>query len=247
MTDLPTPLLPVREDWTSAVAVVAHPDDLEYGAAAAIARWTSQGKSISYALATSGEAGIDAVAPELCGPLREAEERASARVVGVESVEFLGFPDGMLEYGLPLRRAIAAVIRRLRPEVVITGNFRDTWDGAALNQADHIATGRAVLDAARDAGNRWVFRELLDEGLEPWSGVRAVLACGSPTGAHGVDTTGFLDAGIASLLEHQAYIDGLNHPEFDPAEFLEGVARQCGTRLGTAYGASFEVFPLGDF
>ena len=247
MTDLPAPLLPLREDWTSAVAVVAHPDDLEYGAAAAIARWTSQGKAISYALATSGEAGIDAMTPELCGPLREAEERASARVVGVEAVEFLGFPDGMLEYGLPLRRAIAAVIRRYRPDVVITGNFRDTWGGVSLNQADHIATGRSVLDAVRDAGNRWVFRDLLDEGLEPWGGVRAVLACASPMAGHAVDTTGFLDAGIASLLEHQAYIDGLNQPDFDPAEFLEGVARQTGTRLGTTFGASFEVFPLGDF
>lgn len=247
MTDPTAPLLPVPEDWSSALAVVAHPDDLEYGAAAAIARWTGQGKTISYALATSGEAGIDAMAPEQCGPLREAEQRASARVVGVESVDFLGFPDGMLEYGLPLRRAIAASIRRSRPEVVITSNFRDTWGGVSLNQADHIATGRAVVDAARDAGNRWVFRELLDEGLEPWTGVRAVLAFGSPLAGHAVDTTGFLDAGIASLLEHRAYIDGLNQPDFDPAEFLEGVARQTGTRLGTRFAASFEVFPFGGF
>ncbi len=247
MTDLPAPLLLVREDWSSALAVVAHPDDLEYGAAAAIARWTSQGKTISYALATSGEAGIDAMTPDECGPLRETEQRASARVVGVETVEFLGFPDGMLEYGLPLRRAIAAAIRRHRPEVVITSNFRDTWGGVSLNQADHIATGRAVVDGARDAGNRWVFRDLLDDGLEPWSGVRAVMAFGSPMAGHAADTTAFLDAGIASLLEHRAYIDGLNQPDFDPAEFLEGMARETGTRLGTKFATPFEIFPLGDF
>lgn len=247
MTQAPAPLRPLREDWNSALAVVAHPDDLEYGSAAAIARWTGQGKSISYCLVTSGEAGIDSMTPEECGALREKEERASARVVGVESVEFLGFPDGMLEYGLPLRRAIAAAIRRHRPDVVITGNFRDTWGGVFLNQADHIATGKAAVDAARDAGNRWVFRDLLDQGLEPWGGVRAVLAAGSPDSAHGVDTTDHLAAGIASLLEHRAYIAGLNQPDFDPEEFLEGWARQAGARLGTTFAASFEVFPLGDF
>ena len=247
VNDEPTPLLPLREDWQSALAVVAHPDDLEYGAAAAIARWTSQGKTVSYVLVTSGEAGIDAVAPEDCGPLRENEERASARVVGVKSVEFLAFADGMLEYGLPLRRAIAAAIRRHRPDVVITGNPRDTWGGALLNQADHIATGRAVLDAARDAGNRWVFRDLLDEGLQPWAGVRAVLAFGSPLATHAVDTTGYLLAGINSLLEHAAYIKGLDQPDFDPAEFLESGARQSGTRLGTTFATGFEVFPMSEF
>jgi hypothetical protein len=77
--------------------------------------------------------------------------------------------------------------------------------------------------------------------------VRAVLAFGSPLAGHGVDTTGFLDAGIASLLEHRAYIDGLHQPDFDAAEFLESGARQTGTRLGTTFGASFEVFALSDF
>src|SRR5882757_7066181 len=95
-------LQPVPEDWSAALAAVAHPDDLEYGSAAAIARWTSQGKRVAYCLATSGEAGIDSVAPEQAGPLREEEQRASAAIVGVHSVEFLGHPDGMIEYGLRL-------------------------------------------------------------------------------------------------------------------------------------------------
>ena len=84
------PAEPVDESWSSALAIVAHPDDLEYGAAAAVARWTAQGKRVTYCLATSGEAGIDSLAPEECGPLREAEERASAAIVGVDTVEVLG-------------------------------------------------------------------------------------------------------------------------------------------------------------
>src|SRR4051794_8344751 len=129
------------ESWERALVVVAHPDDMEYGGASAVARWTGQGKHVAYCLVTSGEAGIDGMTPEEARPLREAEQRESCRVVGVESVEFLGFADGVVEYGLPLRRAVAAAIRRHRPDVVITGNFRDTYGGVALNQADHIAVG----------------------------------------------------------------------------------------------------------
>jgi LmbE family N-acetylglucosaminyl deacetylase len=90
--------------------------------------------------------------------------------------------------GWPLRHALARVVRRHRPEIVITTNFRDTWDGAVvLNQAGHRATGWAVLDAVRDAGTRWVFRELLAEGLEPRDGITQVSAPGSPDARHGVD------------------------------------------------------------
>src|ERR687896_249117 len=110
MTDVNSPvagadrLEPLPEDWERALCIVAHPDDLEFGAAAAVARWTGQGKEIVYCMVTSGE-------------------------------------------------------------VVITGNFRDSWGGMSLNQADHIAVGRGVLDAARDAGNRWIFPEQLSSTL----------------------------------------------------------------------------------
>lgn len=235
------PFEPVDESWASALAIVAHPDDLEYGAASAIARWTSQGKQVAYALATSGEAGIDALDPEQCGPLREAEERASAAVVGVDSVEFLGYPDGTIEYGLPLRRDIARAVRRHRPDVVITGNYHDSWRPGAPNQADHIALGRAVLDGVRDAGNRWVFRELLDEGLEPWS-TRHVLVSGSPIASHAVDVSDHLDRGVASLEAHTEYLRGLGPSGMaDPREFLESIARQTGTRLHTKFAVAFEV------
>ncbi|WP_406280296.1 PIG-L deacetylase family protein [Embleya sp. NBC_00896] len=242
----PEPYEALPEDWDRAVAIVAHPDDLEYGAAAAIARWTRQGKHITYVMVTSGEAGIDGIEPDKCRPLREAEQIESARIVGVDSVEFLGYPDGVIEYGLPLRRDLSRVVRRHRPDIVITGNFRDTWGGVALNQADHIAVGRAVVDAVRDAGNRWVFHELIAEGHQPWGGVRAVWAGGSPDSRHAVDTTEDFAKGVASLEAHAAYLAGLGDGQMgNAAEFLEGMARASGTRLGTRFAAAFEVFPMG--
>ncbi|AYY12160.1 PIG-L family deacetylase [Actinobacteria bacterium YIM 96077] len=236
------PLQHLPEDWERGLALVPHPDDIEYGAAAAVARWTGQGKTISYALVSSGEAGIDSMPPEMAGPLREDEQRESARIVGVEHVEFLGYPDGMIEYGLPLRRDLSRVIRRHRPEIVITGNFRETYGGVFLNQADHIAVGRAVLDAIRDAGNRWVFRELLDEGLEPWNGVRALWAAASPEAGHAADITETFDTGVESLRAHRAYLAGLGEDAPDPGEFLESAARATGQGLGCSLATSFEVF-----
>ena len=132
------------------------------------------------------------------------------------------------------------------PDIVITNNFRDTWGGRNLNQADHIATGKATLDAVRDAGNRWVFREHVEGGgLEPWGGVKQVWAAGSPQSDGGVDITDTFDAGVESLRAHRAYIDGLGWEDFDPAEFLEGMSRATGQRLGVAHAVGFEVFPMG--
>jgi len=237
------PLAPLGEDWQHGLAIVAHPDDLEFGAAAAIARWTGQGKQIVYCLVTSGEAGIDTMAPTQARQVREAEQRTAAAVVGVTVVEFLGQPDGIVEYGVPLRRALARVIRCHQPEIVITNNFRDTWDGAVvLNQADHRAIGRAVLDAVSDAGNRWVFPELLTEGLQPWGGVIQVWAAGSPDARHGVDITATFAQGVASLRAHEAYLRGLGAGTFDAEAYLAKLGRAAGVRLGTRYGAAFEVF-----
>ncbi|HLR84221.1 MAG TPA: PIG-L deacetylase family protein [Nocardioidaceae bacterium] len=240
----PSPLEPVREDWDRALAVVAHPDDMEFGGAAAVARWTDQGKSVVYCMVTSGEAGIDGVAPEECRELRTAEQIESARIVGVDQVDFLGLPDGILEYGVELRRAITGAIRAHQPQIVLTNNFRDSWGGAMLNQADHIAVGRATLDAVRDAANRWVFNEQLSDDVEPWRGVRQVWAAGSPESGHAADITETFERGVESLRAHKAYIDGLGWENFDPAEFLEGMSRQAGTRLGVAHATSFEVFQI---
>ena len=102
-----------------------------------------------------------------------------------------------------------------------------------------------MLDAVRDAGNRWVFRDQVDAGLEPWGGVRAVWAFGSPAATHGVDVTDTFDAGVASLEAHRAYIDGLGWEHFDAREFLEGHSRAAGQRMGVTFAAPFEVLPMG--
>ncbi|MEE6282459.1 PIG-L deacetylase family protein [Georgenia sp. MJ170] len=233
----------VTEDWQRALAIVAHPDDMEWGAAAAVARWTGQGKVMTYCMVTSGEAGIDAVAPAEAGPLREREQVDAAQEVGVDEVLFLRRPDGVLEYGLDLRRRICDVVRRYRPEIVITNSFRETWAGGGLNQADHIATGRATLDAVRDAGNRWVFPEQLGADRQPWDGVRQVWLPGSPEARHAVDVTDTFEAGVASLAAHRAYIDGLAQ-EFDPRAMLDEMGRAAGAQLGVTHAAAIEVLDL---
>jgi LmbE family N-acetylglucosaminyl deacetylase len=229
-------LQPFPEDWSRALAVVAHPDDLEYGAASAIARWTSEGKHVQYLLATRGEAGIDALEPSQCAVVREAEERASAAKVGVTDVDFLDHHDGVIEYGLPLRRDIARAIRRARPELIVTINHHDSWGPGSLNMADHRHVGLAVLDAARDAGNRWVFVE--PDGPQPWNGVRWVAVGGSPHATHAVDVTDSLDRGVASLEEHRAYLE---HVGGNAREMLTNFARAAGEQLGTRYATSFEL------
>lgn len=236
-------LLALPENWDCMLAVAAHPDDLEYGAASAIARWTSQGKRIIYLMVTSGEAGIDAMTPEVAGPLREQEELDSAAVVGVDTVEFLNYTDGIVEYGLPLRRDLARSIRRHKPDIVLTNNFELRWGGGQFNMADHRAVGLATLDAARDAGNRWIFPELLDEGYEPWNGVRTVLTGGAAGSTHAVDVTDFIDKGVESLEKHRVYIDNLG-VDFAPDTFLTFNAAATGERFGCDYAVAFEVFQI---
>ena len=229
---------PFPDGWSRAVAVVAHPDDLEYGAAAAVARWTGQGKEVSYILVTSGEAGIDGLDPAQAGPLREDEERRSAAVVGVSHVEFLGHRDGLVEADLTLRRDLAAAFRRVRPEVVVTMNFELTWgDQGAVNHADHRATGLAVLDACRDAANRWLY----PESGEPWQGISHAYVVGASYPTHFVDVTTTVEAGIASLREHKAYLDGLGG-DFDPNEFIRNMTGFGGAAAGCEYAVLFQRF-----
>jgi len=234
-------LKPMPEDWDRAVAVVAHPDDLEYGAAAAVARWTRQGKQVSYLLATKGEAGIAGIPPAEVAPLRVAEEEAGAALVGVTDVRFLDHVDGVVEYGLPLRRDLAAAFRQLRPEVVVTMSFDLTWgDEGPVNHADHRAVGLAVLDACRDAANEWVFP---DAGPR-CDTIRDAYVIGSGTPTHFVDVTGTIEAGIASLREHRAYIEGLGG-EFDPDEFLRNTAGYIGLAAEVDYAVGLRRYPMG--
>ena len=237
-------LEPMPTDWRRALAVVAHPDDLEYGCSAAVAGWTDGGREVTYLLASRGEAGIDTLEPAECAPLREREQRASAEIVGVSAVEFLDHRDGVIEYGTRLRRDIAAAIRRYRPELLITLNHRDTWGGVAWNTPDHRAVGRAVLDAAGDAGNRWIFPELAGEGLRPWDGVRWIAVAGTDRPTHAVEAEPGLERAVRSLLAHRTYIEVLT--DQDPEEycrtFLTGAANAAAERFGGRPAVAFEVF-----
>ena len=224
------------DDWSSALAVVAHPDDMEYGAASAVARWTSEGKRVAYLLVTRGEAGIATMAPDEVTALRAVEQRRSCDVVGVDTLEYLDHPDGLVVEGLELRRDFAAAIRRHRPDVVISINHRESWGGPSWNHADHRAVGRSLLDATRDAGNRWLFP---DAG-EPWNGVQFVAFSGSPQSTHAVDVGEFIELGIASLACHALYLEALDEPT-DPDSFPRGGARAAGEQFGCDYATTFEL------
>ncbi len=229
------------EDWDRAVAVVAHPDDLEYGAASAVARWTSQGKHVSYVLVSSGEAGIAGQHPAEVGPLREEEERRSAAIVGVSDVLFLGHPDGLIGYGVPLRRDLARAFRQLQPDVVITMSFDLTWaENGPVNHADHRAVGLATLDACRDAANEWVFPEM----ELPRAQIRDAYVAGGGDPSHFVDVTATIDLGVASLEEHRAYLAGLGG-DFNPDQFLRDIAGYVGMGAGCEYAVGLRHYPMG--
>ncbi|MDN5715792.1 MAG: PIG-L family deacetylase [Janibacter sp.] len=207
--------------FDSVLCVVAHPDDIEYGLSAAVAKWTAAGKRVRYFLLTRGEAGIDTMDPVEAAAARADEERASASVVGVQEVEFGNHSDGVIEYGIALRRDIAAAIRRARPDLVITLTHAQSFPNGALNQADHRAVGLATLDATADCSNRWIFPELVADGLEPWE-VTAVAVTASANPTHYVDVTGHLDDAIESLEEHRLYNAALPDDFPAPPELLGG-------------------------
>jgi LmbE family N-acetylglucosaminyl deacetylase len=237
----PAPVPPFPADaFGRVLCVVAHPDDVEYGTSSAVAAWTAHGIDVAYLLLTRGEAGMDALRPEETARLRTAEQLAAGEAVGVSDVRFLDHPDGVLEYGLPLRRDIARVIQGYRRDALLVGSWEFEFV-AGLNQADHRVAGLAAVDALRDAGNRWVFRELLDEGLEPWT-VRWLLVGGDPRPTHGVDVTGEpLQRGIASLEAHGQYLAGIpGHPP--PRAMITGITALQGRAMGVPHAVLFRAF-----
>ena len=233
--------LPFPDDWQRALVVAAHPDDIEYGIAAAVAVWTAAGKDVHYVLATRGEAGMEGVPPDVAGPLREEEERRSAAVVGVTEVDFLDHRDGVLVQGPELRRDLAAAIRRHRPELVVTGYFGATWtppgvSPAYVNSADHRALGQCVVDAVADAANEWIFPDL----TEPrWTGVTYIAVQDMSDPPHEVDVASQVDAAVRSLSEHRRYLELLSEVPveeqarqvIDMSTLTEDDRRRVGFRL----------------
>lgn len=238
--------LPLYDDTgiSRVLCVVAHPDDMEYGASAAVARWTAAGVEVAYLLLTAGEAGMRNRQPSEVAALRTEEQRAACAEVGVENLTVLDLPDGMLEPDLETRRQIARQIRIFRPDVVLT----QPWElkvGWGLNHADHRATGLATVDAIRDADNPWVFRDLLDkEGLEPWGTSTLIVPNTEPN--YLIDISGEpLEQAIRSLEAHEAYLAELDHPE--PRPMLEGMTSE-GASLSddpnVTHALAVHVYPM---
>lgn len=191
-----------------AMVVTAHPDDVDFGAAGTVATLTDLGTSVTYCIATSGEAGGDdrSMARSDMAALREVEQRMAAKAVGVTDVCFLGHPDGNVVYSLDLRRDIARVVRQVRPQVVICQSPEMNLDRIYASHPDHRATGAATLDAVYpDARNPFAFPELIDEGLEPHSVEEVwVMAHAAPTRL--VDITAVMERKIDALCCHESQV-----------------------------------------
>jgi LmbE family N-acetylglucosaminyl deacetylase len=236
----PLPAVP-DAGWSRVLCIVAHPDDMEYGTSSAVAAWTRRGVEVAYLLLTAGEAGM-AEPPDVVAPLRAAEQRNACAAVGVTDLRILGHPDGMLEYGLALRRDICRVVRQVRPDAVVTANF-DVEAYGGFNQADHRAAGLAVVDGVRDAANPWVFRELAEGGLAAWHTDALLVANPTqPTHAVAVDEDA-VRAAVASLNSHEAYLRHVTgHPK--PEEMIPEILRAGGAAAGTDYAAAFRYYGL---
>ena len=195
---------PFPSDWHTALVLVPHPDDPEYGCAAAVAKWTAAGKTVHYALASRGEAGIAGMPPGEAGPLREGEQRRSAAIVGVDDVQFWDFPDSRIVDTPELRARIVDTITALAPDVVVTIYSGPEWAPGAPNQRDHIEFSKAVAAAYDSLADppRWLFEN-------------------GPDITHGEVVDGYIDVAVASLAAHTAYLSVL-----DPDTPVEEQARQ---------------------
>lgn len=228
------------------LAVMAHPDDVDFGAAGTVATLTDAGVRVVYCIVTDGDAGgSDATItrPEMA-ELRRGEQQAAAAVVGVDDVRFLGYADGRLVESLELRRDISRVIRQVRPDVVICQSPEWHLDRIFASHPDHRAAGSAALAAVYpDARNPFAFPELLAEGLEPWA-VGEVWLTAHPTTTDAIDVTARVERKLAALSCHATQLA-------DPPATMERV-RQWLTVTAAAHGLpdgrsaeAFRVVPTG--
>ncbi|MBO0777086.1 MAG: PIG-L family deacetylase [Actinobacteria bacterium] len=227
------------------LAIVAHPDDVDFSAAATIAGWTDAGIEVSYCIVSDGDAGgYDESVPRAeMARLRRAEQTEAAKCVGVSDLRFLGYPDGRLEPSLALRKDLARVIRQVRPDRVLTGSPERNYARIGASHPDHRAVGSAALDAVYpDARNPFAFPELLaGEGLQPWK-VREVWLAASPSAGHFVDVTATFGRKLAALRAHESQT---GHME-DLEGFLRGWLSAAAARGGLPEGSLAEVFQVVD-
>jgi LmbE family N-acetylglucosaminyl deacetylase len=213
------------------LVIAAHPDDVDFGSAGTIARWTDAGIDVRYCIVTDGDAGGSD--PSISRPdmarLRQREQTAAAHQVGVHDLRFLGYPDGRVEATLELRKDLARVIRQVQPNRVVCPSPDRFYARIGASHPDHRAVGSAALDSVYpDARNPFAFPDLLaDEKLEPWT-VGEVWLSASPGADHYVDITGTIERKIAALQAHASQIG-------DPAELAARI-RDWGTRIAAAAG-----------
>lgn len=215
---------------TKVLVVVAHPDDIDFGVAGTVATFTDHGVEVVYGLVTSGQAGEPShLSPAELVATRQREQTEAAAVVGVSELHWLGFPDGHLVADLELRKAIARLIRIVRPDLVITQNPQRNLDRIYAAHPDHLATGEATVCAVYpDARNGHSFPELLAEGHEPHTVPRLWLTAGAEPNLH-VDIAAAFDRKVRALLAH--------HSQNDPrAEVLPDMIREWAHANATAAG-----------
>lgn len=197
------------EDTQRVLVVAAHPDDVDFGSAGSVAQWVEAGNSVSYCIVTNGEAGGSdrSVSRAEMVTIRQAEQTAAAKQVGVYDLHFLGYPDGQVEPTLALRRDLARIIRLLRPHRVVCPSPERNYARIGIGHPDHRAVGSATLDAVYpDARNPFAFPELLvTERLEPWT-VQEVWIAGGPAPDRYVDITDTFPRKIAALRCHISQI-----------------------------------------
>lgn len=220
--------------------VMAHPDDVDFGAAGSVAVWTHAGVEVAYCIATDGEAGgSDRSLPRAeMAAIRRQEQLDAAKVVGVTDVTFLGFPDGRLAPDLDLRRDISRVIRRFRPDRVVAQSPERNWARIYASHPDHLAAGEAAICAVYpDARNPFAFPELLEEGYEPHT-VPELWIMATERADRAVDATEQFDRKLAALRSHRSQVgDGGHLPDL-LRNWMSGTALAAGLpdgRLAEAF------------
>lgn len=227
-----------------ALAVMAHPDDVDFGAAGTIATLTDAGVEVVYCLVTDGQAGgFDRSIPRgEMATIRRREQTEAAAKVGVSDLRFLGHMDGSVVADLDLRHDISAVIRDVRPQVVITQNPLRNLDSTYGSHPDHIATGEATFAAVYpDARNPFAFSGRPITDVDDWSVDEIWIAFG-PDANGVVDITAQLDRKIEALMCHVS-----QHP--DPDGMQERVRtwwQDIAAEHGMAEGSSAEIFRVVD-
>lgn len=223
------------EEIERVLVIVAHPDDIDFGTAGSVATWTHVGIEVTYLLVTSGEAGgSDREQPRAhMAEMREAEQQAAAKVVGVEDVRFLHYPDGRIESTLDLRRDLSRVMRQVRPQRVVTQSPDRLYDRIYASHPDHLATGDAAIAAVYpDARNPFAHPELLVvEALEPWS-IPQLWIMARPDPNVFVDITDVIDAKLEALCSHTSQISDSEQIEALLRNWAAANAKQAGLPEG---------------